>query len=120
MKPTREEIKAYFDKAPARQKFITEMRRVIAHEMYAEFMPKYDISRMIYGKKSDNKIPYLLSTKPQNKHVIDNWQEWILKGLYPISKVKAFYEKPISKTQPVNQKTGLTQINRVVLKLVEL
>lgn len=120
MKITKEQIKAYFEKAPSRQKFITEMRRCVAHEMIGDFVNKYDICRTLYGFAASSKIEYLLERKPENKDVIECWRKWIDKGVYPISEVKYFHEKPISKNQKITKKTGLARVNRVVIKLVSI
>jgi hypothetical protein len=117
---TKLEIREYFEKAPKRQKFITEIKRCVAHEYLGKLPRKADISRMIYGTYSPSLIHYLFTQKPENQEVIDNWKEWIEKGIYPVSKTEYHFVEPITKSQQkYANKEGLVRINRVGFKLVK-
>jgi hypothetical protein len=117
---TKSQITEYFEKAPKRQKFITEIKRCVAHEYLGKFESKANICKMIYGVYGSNLIYYLLNQKPENQDVIDNWQEWIEKGLYPVSKTEYHFIEPMTKSQQkYANKDGLVRINRVGFKLVK-
>jgi hypothetical protein len=117
---TKLEIREYFEKAPKRQKFITEIKRCVAHEYLGKLPRKADISRMIYGIYSPSSIHFLLNQTPENQDVIDNWRDWIEQGLYPVSRTEYHFEKPMTKSQEkYANKEGLVRINRVGFKLVK-
>jgi hypothetical protein len=69
---------------------------------------------------SPSLIHYLFNQKPENQDVIDNWKEWIEKGIYPVSKTEYHFIEPITKSQQkYANKEGLVRINRVGFKLVK-
>lgn len=92
-------IKSYFEKAPKKNMYITEMRRCVAFYLLSKNVEKVEIGVILYGYRLPWNIKYIVKMQPENQEVIECWKKWIDKGVYPVPVKAQVKAQPMTKKQ---------------------